>query len=149
MKRNKYNIKIYKWNFRKHKWKIKGNKYEIKGNKLKYTEMDGRNQIYNINLFILYNPFTRNWIQEIIIKYNTRLHIQIFIYIHHCQQYFLYIFLMVIFINKTNTEGTLRFCPMKLTAGIIYRIFFVDYRFLLSCRRWTKNKRMRMLNKKK
>ena len=99
MKGNKYNIKIYKWNFRKHKWKIKGNKYKIKGNKLKYTEMNGRNQ----------NPFTRNWIQETIIKYNTKLHIQIFIYIHHCQQYFLYIFLMVIFINKTNTEGTLRF----------------------------------------
>ena len=78
----------------------------------KCTEMDGKKQTYyvcyGIDSFVSYDPFTRNWLQGMHIEYSTALHTHTFIHMHNSQHHFLCIILTAMFINKANTEGTLR-----------------------------------------
>ena len=86
--------------------------FKMKGNECKCTEMDGKKHTYyvcyGIDSFVSYDPFTRNWLQGMHIEYSTVLHTHTFIHMHHCQNHFLCIILTAMFINKANTEGTLR-----------------------------------------
>ena len=105
------------WNEMNGIWKEMNGKWKETNAKLKEMnakcmEMDGKKQTYyvcyGIDSFVSYDLFTRNWLQGMHIEYSTALRTHTFIHMHHCQHHFLCIFLMAMFINKANTESTLR-----------------------------------------